>query len=431
MLARRFFRLTIPNILSNVTVPLAGLADTVMLGHLPEIRFLAGVALGSIIFDYVYWTFGFLRMGTTGMTAQAYGRQDETAAFLILYRSIVLAVIIAALLLATQHWIAAASFTLLSGTGGTEAAARDYFFARIWGAPAALANFVVLGWFLGRERSDYALYLTIVANLGNIVLNYIFLYKLHLAAFGAGLATMLSQYLMLGTGVLLLLRYRKPAFPGWREVLSRRKLVELLRLNVDLLIRTFCLITSFAVFINISAILGVQVLAANAILQRLQSLAAYLIDGAAFATESLAGIFHGQNDRSQLHGLLRFALLVGAGFAGLFILLLVLAPAGFYGLFTSHAPVVDLVRVFVPQLAITLVFGSLAYMYDGFFIGLTQGRVLRNSMLVSTLLVFIPLASVAYAQRSNAILWLAMTLFMVARAGTLWWASRRMVEGSY
>ncbi len=164
-LKQRFFSLALINILSNVTVPLVGLVDTAMLGHLPDIRFLAGVALGSILFDYVYWTFGFLRMGTTGTTAQALGRGENDEVFRVLYRSLVLALAIAGAVLALQWPVRELGFSLISGEAGVEAAGRDYFNARIWGAPATLCNFVMVGWFLGREESRRVLLLTIVANV--------------------------------------------------------------------------------------------------------------------------------------------------------------------------------------------------------------------------------------------------------------------------
>lgn len=427
-LPRRFLRLTIPNILSNVTVPLAGLIDTAMLGHLPEIRYLAGVALATIIFDYVYWTLGFLRMSTTGMTAQAVGRNDVEGVMLILGRSLLVALAFAAIILLSQKAIAWAGFAVLSGTPDVEAAGQDYLYARILGAPAALCNFVFLGWFLGRERSDYALYMTLVANSANVILDYLFLFILHLAAFGAGLATMLSEYLSLVTALLLFRRLREPTNWSWRKIANRRELVQMLRLNVDITVRTFGLISAFAVFTNFSAKLGVQILAANAILLRIIDFAAYFIDGAAFATESLGGIYYGQRNTAMLRRLLRFSLGAGEAFALLLSAALLFTPAPFYRLLTSHESVIILVQKFDLYIAATLLFGALAYIYDGFFIGLLQGRSLRNSMLISTLLCFMPVALWGLYAESNAVLWASMIAFMAGRAGTLAWASRRLLK---
>jgi len=314
-LGRRFSRLAIPNIISNVTVPLVGLVDTAMLGHLPEISFLAGVALAAVIFDYAYWSFGFLRMSTTGVTAQAVGRDDQSEVWQILYRSLTVALVIAAVLLVSQRLIANLGFAVLAGQGAVEAAGRDYFFGRIWGAPATLSNYVLLGWLLGRERAREALIITVVGNLANVGLDYLFIMRLGMAAWGAGVATALSQYLMLATAVALILREGTPLPFASHAVFDRSRLGELFRLNRDILVRTVMLMTTFAVFTNFSAIIGTGILAANTILFRFQMLGAYLIDGAAFATESLAGIYKGRGDVAGLRRLLRLAMFTGLAFA--------------------------------------------------------------------------------------------------------------------
>lgn len=427
-LTRRFFRLTGLNILSNLTLPLVGLVDIAMLGHLAEIRYLAGVALAAILFEYVYWTFGFLRMGTTGTTAQAIGRGDRAGSFLVLYRSLLLALGIAAALLLLQWPLREGGFALLAGATEVEEAGRAYFNARIWAAPATLCNFAFLGWYLGREESQHVLWMTVVGNLTNVALNYVFILRLGMAAFGAGLANMVSQYLMLLAGLVILSR-KGPFLPWrWREVTDPAGLAGLLRLNRDILVRTVGLITAFALFMNFSSILGTTVLAANAILGRLQTLAAHLIDGAAFAAESLAGILRGAGDFAGLRRLSRLALAAGEGFAAVFLALFLAAPGPVIRLMTSHPEVTALAASHGPWLLPVLLLGAVAYMYDGLFLGLTAGRALRNSMFVSTVLVFLPAALLALALRSNHLLWAAMVLFMAARAVTLARASRVLLH---
>jgi MATE family multidrug resistance protein len=428
----RYLRLTWVNILSNVTVPLVGLVDTAMLGHLADIRFLAGVALSTILFDYIYWTFGFLRMGTTGTTAQAIGRGEPAEVYLVLYRSLALAGLIAGTILVLQWPLREIGFTLLSGEPGVEQAGRAYFNARVWGAPATLCNFALIGWFLGREQSRHVLAMTVVANLANIVFNYIFIMRMGLAAFGAGLATMIAQYAMLTTGVSLFL-VQSGRIP-WRvrEILHREKLVALLLLNRDILVRTFCLITSFAVFANFSSILGTAVLAANSILLRLLLVASFLIDGAAFASESLAGVFVGARDKASLRRLFRLSLLAGEAFALLFLAVVFARPRMMLGLLTNHEEVVDLAMAWIPWLIPVLLFGALAYMYDGLFLGMTEGRRLRNSMLFSTLGVFLPVAAIGLAIDSPHLLRAGLLAFMAARAATLGWMSRSLVgDGTF
>ena len=426
-LRRRFFRLSWINILSNVTVPLVGLVDTAMLGHLDDIRFLAGVALASVLFDYVYWTFGFLRMGTTGTTAQALGRGDTPEVYHVLWRSLALALLIAAGVLAIQLPLREVGFAVLSGSPEVEAAGRDYFNARIWGAPATLCGFVLVGWFLGRGESRRVLGIAVVANLTNIVLNYVFIVRLQMAARGAGLATALSQYALLAAAIALWLsRDRGPA-PRRRDVLDRRRVGELFRLNRDILLRTLCLVTSFAIFINFSSVLGTAWLAANSILLRLLTVASYLIDGVAFASESLAGLLRGRRDTAGLRRFFRLSLLSGLGFAAGFLVILFATARPILAVLTSHGDVIENTTRYLPWLVPVLAFGSLAYMYDGLFLGLTEGRRLRNSMLLSTLLVFLPTASAALWVSNNDLLWAAMALFMAARALTLWRASRPLL----
>lgn len=427
-LGRRFARLSALNILSNLVVPLASLVDTAMLGHLDEIRFLAGVALASVLFEYVYWTFGFLRMATTGKTAQAVGRGAAAEVYRTLYRSLTLAVGLGAAILLLQTGLCELGFLFLTGESGVEAAGRDYFNARIWGAPATLANFAFLGWYLGREASGRALAMTVVGTLVNVAFNYLFIVLWGWAAFGAGLATLISQYTMLVVAVGLFFQIGRPHPWRWREVLDRGGMRGLLLLNRDILVRTFCLVTAFALFTNFSSVLGTLTLAANTILLRVLTLAAYLIDGTAFATESLAGILHGSRNFVGLRRLVRLALSVGVGFALVLLGALLLSPRvlphGALGLLTSHEEVLALANRFSGWLVPTLCLGAVAYIYDGLFLGLTQGRALRNTMMLSTLGVFCPLAITALSVASNHLLWASLATFMLARAATLHGARR-------
>jgi len=427
-LKNRFWRLTAINILSNLTVPLASLVDTAMLGHLADIRFLAGVGLAAILFEYVYWSFGFLRMATTGLTAQAQGSGDRAEVNRILVRGLLTALVLATVVLLLQRLLENAGFGILAGAQDVEAEGRLYFRARILGAPATLANFVLLGWFLGRERSHYVLAMTLVANVTNIALDYVFIMRMGLAAYGAGLATAISQYAMLALAVALLvpeLRYLRLGLSGLFEA---NKIKELFALNRDILIRTIALVSAFAIFLNFSAILGTAVLAANTILVRIQTLAAYLIDGAAFATETLAGKLQGSPNRSGLRRLRRVAFSSGVLLSLPVILPMLIFPETFLGILTNHGPTLAAAQRYSPWLAPAIVIGAFAYIYDGLFLGLTRGRTLRNAMVFSTLAVFVPLAAYALHRQSNHLLWLAMVAFMTARTLTFFAADRSLPE---
>ena len=424
-LRSRLLRLAIPSAFANLAVPVAGLVDIAMLGHLGNIDHMAGVELGSVLFDYVYWTFGFLFMSTQGLTAQALGRRDEAEAQLILYRALALGLALAAVILVLRLPLAALGFAALSGAEGVEVSGRAYFNARIWGAPAVLANFAFHGWYLARERATLVLTITALGCAANVVLDYFLIYGLGLASVGAGLATMASQYLMLALALGCLLRLRIPVASVARRVLEAKPLLAMLRLNRDIMLRTVCLITSFAVFINLSALLGTVVLAANAILLKLLATAAYFIDGLAFGIQSLAGIFKGSGDRRALDRLLRTGV-VWAEFAGLaMVAALWLFPEPLFDLITSHGDVSAQALSYTPWLQATLLIGAVAYIFDGYFIGLTAGPTVRNSMFLSLACFLVP-AALAWQTRSNTLLWLAMVSFMCARVLTLG-ARRRAV----
>lgn len=420
-LIHRFSRLALINILSNITVPLAGLVDVAFLGHLAEVRYLAGVALATVLFDYIFWTFGFLRMGTTGTTAQAVGRQDHEEVLLVGLRHCAIALFLGIVILILQYPLRELGFLLLQGTEAVKAVSRTYYDARIWGSPATLLNFVFIGWFLGREQSSRVLMMTIVGNSTNVILDYLMIAKWGWGGAGAGWATAISQYLMLLVGIVLALReLRSMQVEGVsRQLFAPAALKAIFGLNGNLLIRTFALISTFALFTNLSSAMGTAVLATNAVLLQVVTLAAYFIDGFAFATESLAGIFWGEGAGDRLKHLLWLSggasLFSGLAFALIFILL----PGPLFGFLTNHTEVTERIIHYTLWLIPVLGFGSIAYMLDGYFLGLTEGSILRQSTLTAALIGFAPAALVAQQLHNIQILWLALALFMVIRAVTL------------
>ncbi|MGM0576534.1 MAG: MATE family efflux transporter [Myxococcota bacterium] len=418
-LLRRFTRLAAFNVLSNLTVPLAGLLDTAFLGHLEEIRHLAGVALGTVLFDYVYWTFGFLRMGTTGLTAQASGRGDRDEVVLVALRGAALALAVASALLLLQVPLGDVGFAILRGAPEVEAAGRAYWDARIWGAPATLLNYVLIGWFLGREQGGRVLVLASVANGANALLDWLFIVRLDMGAAGAGAATAASQALAALVGVALAAPAFRGAHPLLRRVFDRRALHAMVALNRDIFIRTFMLISTFAAFTNLSSALGTTVLAANAVIQRVITLAAYVVDGLAFATESVAGASYAEQRYAMVARTLRLAItsgvVVGLAVAALFVAF----PGPLFGLLTNHPEVLQRIERLAPWLLPVLAAGSASYILDGYFIGLTRGPDLRRAMITSALVGFAPAAAAAWFLRSNHVLWLALLLFTVARVVTL------------
>ncbi|RZM76156.1 MATE family efflux transporter [Leptolyngbya iicbica LK] len=402
-------------------VPLAGIIDTAFLGHLADVHHLGGVAIASVIFNLVYWSFGFLRMGTTGLTAQAFGRRDTAEMNLLLLRNGLLAVVLGLLIVVLQAPIREIGFWLLNAEPEVRLSGEAFFNARIWGAPAVLANYVLLGRFLGCGQGRRVVLLSVVGNGGNILLDYWFIRELGWESAGAGAATALSQGLMLGVGLCLLLREVAIA-QFWQlrpHLWDKTALTAMLLLNRDIMIRTFSLLVSFALFTNWSSALGNEILAANTLLLQVVTLTSYFIDGLAFATESFAGQFYGAGEAAQLRTVLIWGLSSSVVLGMAIALTFSWFTQPLFRLMTQHQSVIDQVQALVWWLVPTLTLGAIAFLLDGYFLGLTQGHLLRNSTLLASGLGFLPLGLLARHWQSPAGLWLALACFMAVRAMTL------------
>ena len=401
-------------------VPLAGIIDTAFLGHLADIHHLGGVAIATVIFNLVYWSFGFLRMGTTGLTAQAYGRHDATEIRLVLLRNCLLAAVLSSSILLLQTPIRELGFWLLETETDVRLSGEAFYNARIWGAPAVLINYVLLGWFLGCGQGKRVIALSLVGNGGNILLDYWFIRQLGWASAGAGAATAMSQGMMLIVGIAFVLRDFSMA-EAWQlrtRLWHRATFHSIWRLNRDILVRTFSLLISFALFTNWSSAMGSGVLAANTLLLQVVTLASYLIDGIAFATESFAGQLYGSSNHRQLRGLV-----LGAGSFSVFLgltmgLIFALFPQPLFQIMTQHQSVIDQVKTYVWWLVPTLGFGAIAFLLDGYFLGITAGKWLRNSTILATG-GFLPIGWLAHRLETPHLLWLALVSFMAIRAITL------------
>jgi MATE family multidrug resistance protein len=414
----RFFRLALINILSNLMVPLAGLLSVAFLGHLTEIRHLAGVTLATILFNYIYRTLAFLRMSTTGITAQAVGRKDREEVLLIGLRSGLLALILGLIIVILHVPLRNLGFAMLSATSEVKDSGLAYYDARILGMPAALLNFILIGWFLGREQSGKVLLMSAVGNGANILFDYLFIVRLSWESMGAGLATAASQFLMLIVGLLLVVSEvkLKEILAIANKVFSSAAIKDTLILNRDIFIRMLLLLSTFSIFTSLSSAMGTTILTENALLLQVVTFAACAIDGLAYATESLTGIYKGEGDKKQFIPLLQIASItcffVGLIFAFAFILF----PNTLFGLLTNHIDIIDRLHHSVIWLLPVLGIGAIAFILDGYFLGLAEGVILRNTALVATLIGFLPIAIVAWQFHNNNWLWLAMSSFMATRA---------------
>ncbi|EMK07238.1 MATE efflux family protein [Leptospira kirschneri str. MMD1493] len=431
---RKFYKLTFYNILANITVPLTGLVDTAILGNLNTYVFMAGAALSGIIFDFMFWMFGFLRMGTTGLTAQAIGEKNEKESIFILIRSISLACFFGTMILILSPWIREIGFQILEGSSEIKTAGVSYFDARISGSIAVLCNYVFTGWFLGRGKSSIVLIGTLVGNGINILLDVWFILKLGWEAYGTGLATSISQFGMLFVFIssffieLKIQNILKFLLSNNKSLFSVQGFSSLLHLNKDIFLRTLFLIVTFSVFRNFSSEAGTEILAANSILLQLILVSAYLVDGAAFATESLAGNIYGKKNWKLLKELLYLAFYNSIFFTSIFLGFVFLFPNLIFGMITKSDRVFSLLIDYRFWLFPVLEVGAIAFILDGFFIGLTKGKILRNSMLISTAFFFFPIVYLGKIQKDNHLLWFSLVLLMVGRALTLSFQAKKFFE---
>ncbi len=418
---REILRLAIPNILSNVSIPLLGMVDTALMGRLESEIYIGAVALGSVLFNFIYWGFGFLRMGTTGFTAQAFGKDDHKESAAILGRGLLVALFSSIILIALQAAIVWVGFSLLQGDTATESLAKQYFNIRIYAAPATLGLFVFHGWFLGMQNARYPMYLTIVVNGLNVLFNILFVFQLGMKSDGVALGTVCAQYigLALATGIFLHKYRRYISLLDRARILNLAAMKRFFAINVDIFIRTICLVSTFAFFTSASAAIDSMVLAANQILMQYLLLMSYAVDGFAFAAESLIGRFFGARDLGKLKQCTRLLFLWGTGLGVFFALSYGLFGKPLLRIFTDQVDIIQTAMPYVFWVVVVTIAGSIAYLWDGIYIGATASVAMRNMMLLSTLGIFLPTYYLTITSLGNHGLWLALVLFMVARGLTL------------
>ena len=424
----RFYRLAIVNILSNMMVPLAGLCDTAFLGHLQELKYLAGVILASILFDYLYRILKFLRNSTNAMTAQAVGEEDREGVLLAGLRSSLIAIAIALLILVLQYPIQKLGFFILSGAHEIESAGIEYFNARIWGAPAVLLNFVLIGWFLGREKNGIVLLISAIGNGSNVLLDYLMISRWGWSSMGAGLATALSQYLALSVGliaVILTMNWQdlKQALP---QTLDLQALQSAVVLKFNILVRFLALISAYAIFTNLSAGMGTELLAENGLLLQIALLSQFTIQGVGMTTQTLIGNFKGKGELTKFMPLMIIAIINSLPIALMFALGAILFPQTLFGLLTNHREIHQGITSYTIWLLPLLSFTAIAFMLEAYFIGLKAGAILRNASLIAFFLVFLPVISIAWYLNNVELLWLSLTLYMLSLVLYLSWQMLKM-----
>lgn len=421
---RRLFAIAWPIVLANAAVPLLGLADTAVIGNTGRVADLGAIALGALLFNFVYWGFGFLRMGTTGFVAQAAGAGDEAEVRAAIGRALLLAIAIGVALVALQWPIAWFALRLFAAGSEVESLTREYFLIRIWGAPASLATFAVMGLLIGLERSGQLLKIQLVLNGLNIALDVLFAgvfgWGVRGIAFGTVIAEWTTLALALATALSLLRARHFDAETFWprARIADGARLLKTLGANADIMIRTLALLAGFAFFTNAGAAFGDRVLAANHILLQFIAFSAYFLDGFAFAAEALVGRAIGAARRDRFDAVVRRSTELAAATAVALCALLALGGAAAVNGLTDLEPVRTTATDYLPYACVYVLLSFAAFQLDGVFVGATRTRAMRDASLLS-LAVFLAAYWLLAARYGNAGLWIAFVVYVVARAAAL------------
>ena len=427
---RRILRIAIPSIISNITVPLLGLIDVTIVGHLGSPAYIGAIAVGGMLFNIIYWIFGFLRMGTSGMTSQAYGQHDLNEITRLLLRSVGVGLFIALCLLILQYPILKLAFTLIQTTPEVEQLATTYFYICIWGAPATLGLYGFAGWFIGMQNSRFPMFIAITQNVVNIVASLIFVFVFGMKVQGVATGTLIAQYGGFGMAVFLwfvFYRKRLNIRVCWHEVMDKVAMRRFFQVNGDIFFRTLCLVAVTTFFTSTGARQGDIVLAVNTLLMQLFTLFSYIMDGFAYAGEALAGRYIGARNQPALRNTVNHLFYWGVGLSAAFTLLYAIGGKGFLELLTNDTSVINASDTyFYWALAIPLA-GFSAFLWDGVFIGATATRSMLYSMLIASASFFL----VYYAFHDflgNHALWLAFLIYLSLRGIVQTFIGRQIVR---
>ena len=426
---RKILQLAIPSIVSNITVPLLGLVDVAIVGHLGSASYIGAIAVGGMLFNMIYWIFGFLRMGTSGMTAQVYGKRDLTEVVRTLLRAVGVGLLISLGLWILQSPILRGAFVLIDATEEVKRWASLYFNICIWGSPAILGLYGFAGWFIGMQNSRFPMFIAITQNIVNIAASLCFVFVLGMKVEGVALGTLIAQYAGLFMAFALWLKYygRLKAYIDWNGLWGGEEMRRFFSVNSDIFFRTLCLVAVTTFFTSTGARQGDVILAVNTLLMQLFTLFSYIMDGFAYAGEALAGRFIGAKNDVGLRRCIRLLFLWGIGLSLSFTILYAFLGRDFLGLLTNDTSVIEASGdYFYWVLAIPLC-GFSAFLWDGIFIGATATRQMLYSMLVASATFFI-IYYLFYRSMGNHALWMAFLGYLSLRGGMQWilWRYRKI-----
>lgn len=413
---RQILHIALPSIVSNITVPLLGLVDVAIVGHMGNAVYIGAIAVGSMIFNLVYWIFGFLRMGTSGMTSQAFGRRDMTEVMRLLMRSLIVALVVALCLIVCQQPLLSLMFWLIQPTPDIAPLASTYFYICIWGAPAMLGLYGLMGWYIGMQNTRVPMFISIMQNVVNIVASLSLVYMFDMQLEGVATGTLIAQYAGLFVGLFLLLRYygRLRKYVVLTGLLNRHALWQFFIVNRDIFLRTLFLVAVNLYFTSAGAQQGAVILAVNTLLIQLYLLFSYVMDGFAYAGEAVGGKYYGARNVSAFRDTVKRLFVWGGAMVVFFTSIYAIGGNAFLHLLTNDNFVITASdEYFYWALAIPIV-GVAAFIWDGIFIGITATR----GMLISSVIATAAFFSVYLGLRGiigNHALWLAMIVYLAMR----------------
>lgn len=412
---KEILRLAIPNIISNISVPLLSTVDTLLMGRMSAAH-LGAVGIGSMVFNFIYWNFGFLRMGTTGMTAQAFGRNDTKSISDILGRASLLAFILAVIIMIVQIPLYHLSIFLMNVQSTHDVLIAEYFYTRMWAAPATLALYGLMGWFFGMQNAVIPLVLTVISNMINIVLSAYLVRGLDMGIEGVAWGTVIAQYVALVIAIYFLWKKYRTYVNGilLSSLTHWKAMLKFLNINKDIFIRTVGLTFAFGFFYSQSSKEGEIILAVNVVLLQFLNWMSYGIDGFAYASESIVGKYHGQENKKMLNKAIKYCFYWGIGFALLYTLIYGVLGNSILYVFTDQQDIIDASRKYLIWMVIFPLLASPSYIWDGIFIGLTAVKAMKNSMYIA-LVLYLSTFYILYQKYENHGLWMALLVLMIGR----------------
>ena len=413
---RQILRLAIPSIVSNITVPLLGMVDVAIVGHLGDAAYIGAIAVGAMIFNVIYWIFGFLRMGTSGMTAQALGARELTDVVQLLMRSLTVGLMVALAVIVFQSPIKQLAFAIVAPEPHIRSLVSTYFYICVCGAPAMLAMYGLTGWYIGMQNTRFPMVISITQNVVNIATSLLMVFVFKMGIRGVAFGTVVAQYAGLALSLALLWSYYRRwwKYMRWKGLYDKPKMLRFFKVNSDIFIRTLFLVAVNFYFLAAGSRQGTVILAVNTLLMQLFILFSYVMDGFAFAGEALCGKFYGAENQGAFYAVLKRLFVWGMMVVAAFTIVYLVGGQSFLSLFTNDGVVLSVAAEYFPWAIVIPVAGVAAFIWDGVFIGITETRgMLYSSILAS--IIFFAVYIVLRPVWHNHALWLAFILFLITR----------------